>query len=699
MRTSIKINDQYIQKILLGSTPVQRIYQSGSIVYEAGGSTPCFEVVDTISEASGNYVDVYAWDTEKWYKKNNLSQYEDYGVMPTVNSLTGVTTYTGKLVILSTDSHEYKWNGSSWTDLGEISDVYTEYEYVQGNGTSYIVTDYIPVTDSRYEIDIEGRKASSSTSSAGECHFLGGYDTIGTDTNRLKVLYPGYDNLGDGGIRFDYADQRTQSRDSRIITRGVIKIDKTGGYFNDSKIVTFSNPAAITNAHCHCGIFVTRWYNSSTDTEQNQSGAIVYNGKIYDLKIYENDVLVRHFVPATKDGIVGFYETVNHVMWGSYVSTPFTVGGSSSEQGNIPEEYPTKVAPANNVHYNTLAELELMECPWNGMQATIGQDYELYLYWNNQWNKLGMPCFEVVSTISQASGDYVDVYVKGESKWYKRNNLNQFEEYGLMQNVTDLSSTTYYTGKLVILSTDTHEYRWTGTEWEDLGNAGSLTYYLFADPITSSTYSCSYNPKYYFDNNYKLQIFFYLTEGYSYSSDFNMLGPNGTSPIELSWYSNGFYFDSHYPKSTAGEFNTGDYDNRVMANGQLNNHKGKLLLLEITFNKTVLYDYETGAQLYSSGSIVTKDFKDCGTVLRIIAILKMNVNSPAHIGWLKVFDNNGVVVNDIRPALDANDKLIWHDSIVNADYLSNNSNSFPYHYVSIGELDPPVDYDEKGCTS
>ena len=112
MRTSIKINDQYIQKILLGSTPVQRIYQSGSIVYEAGGSTPCFEVVNTISQSSGEYVDVYALDNKKWYKKNNLNQYEEYGVMPFVDELSNVTYYTGKLVILSTDGHEYKWTGS-----------------------------------------------------------------------------------------------------------------------------------------------------------------------------------------------------------------------------------------------------------------------------------------------------------------------------------------------------------------------------------------------------------------------------------------------------------------------------------------------------------------------------------------------------------------------------------------------------------
>ena len=205
MKTSIKINDKYIQKILLGSTPVQRIYQSGSIVYEAGGSTPtpCFEVVNNISQASGDYVDVYVKSKSKWYKKNNLNEYEEYGVMPTVTDLSSTTYYTGKLVIIVPGNNEYKWNGSEWIYLGVKTIVGNQYEYIQGNGESYIVTDYIPVTDSRYEIDIEGRKASSSTTSAGECHFLGGYDNIGTDTNRMKILYPGSGELGAGGIIFD----------------------------------------------------------------------------------------------------------------------------------------------------------------------------------------------------------------------------------------------------------------------------------------------------------------------------------------------------------------------------------------------------------------------------------------------------------------------------------------------------------------
>ena len=386
---TIKINNKSISKLYLGNIAVKRAYSNGSIVYDTGVQPtpkPCFEVVSKISQASGDYVDVYVKDSEKWYKRNNLNKYEKYGVIEYITDFSSITYYTGKLVILLTNNNEYKWNGSEWINIGVKISVGEQYEYIQGNGESYIVTDYIPVTDSRYEIDIEGRKASSPTSTNGECHFLGGYDTIDTNTtNRMKILYPGTGELGSGGIRFDYADKTIQSRDSRIITRGVIKIDKTGGYFNDSKIVTFSNPAPITDSHCHCGIFATRNYISSTGIEQNQNGSIVYDGKIYDFKIYENDVLVRHFVPAVINNVAGMYDKETGTMFGSYVSTPFTVGGTSTQMDIIPEEYPTKVAPSNNVHYNTLKELELMECPWIGMKATVGQEYTTYVYTENGW--------------------------------------------------------------------------------------------------------------------------------------------------------------------------------------------------------------------------------------------------------------------------------------------------------------------------
>lgn len=355
--------------------------------YSPSGQTPCFEVVDALSGASGDYVDVYNTSDSKWYKKNNLNEYEEYGIMPTVDALSGVTYYVGKLVILSTDNHEYKWNGSSWTDLGAISYAYTEYEYVQGNGTSRIVTDYYANDSSWAEIDIEGRKAPRPGSRNGESHPFGSYHDISGQgvSHRFKWLYPGSGTAGQGGIRFDYKGITQQNNTSNlIINRGVVKLTSEGGYINDTKLISFTDQSStsLSGNMCPVGIFQNlQWDGTSVIP---QSGSIAYNGKMYSVKFYEGETLVRNFVPAEKDGVCGMYETITNTMYGSVNSTPFTVGGSSTEHGSVPvEDYQTKVAPPDNVVYSTLAELELMECPWVGMHATVGG--VPYIYTANGW--------------------------------------------------------------------------------------------------------------------------------------------------------------------------------------------------------------------------------------------------------------------------------------------------------------------------
>lgn len=320
------------------------------------------------------------------------------------------------------------------------------------------------------------------------------------------------------------------------------------------------------------------------------------------------------------------------------------------------------------------------------------------------------PCFEVVSTISQASGNYVDVYAWDTKKWYKKNNLSQYEEYGLMPTVTDLSSTTYYTGKLVLLSTDSHEYKWNGSEWVDLGNAGTFKNYIFIDPAESSSQNVKYTFKYYFANDFKMKILFYLTPNYSYSRDFGVVRPKQsnatghyTAPIEFSFYSNGFYFDSHYPISgdNGKEYDPGDYNNRVMQESVLNSYKGKMLIAEIRFNKVTLYDFESGAVIGTYGSNYTSS--TWGTELSannliIESLLQLdysNGKNPAHLGYIQVYDKNDNMVNDIRFVPDENQKIYLHDSIAAQDYTSPSNLSFNYHTESIGELNPPVYYDEK----
>ena len=73
--------------------------------------------------------------------------------------------------------------------------------------------------------------------------------------------------------------------------------------------------------------------------------------------------------------------------------------------------------------------------------------------------------FAVTDDITQyTSTEFVDVFDRATGKWYKLNNLNQFEPYGVYGNSPD---GTKYVGKLIVYNGN--EYEWTGSDWRYIG--------------------------------------------------------------------------------------------------------------------------------------------------------------------------------------------------------------------------------------
>ena len=85
------------------------------------------EIVETLSQASGYFDEIFVTSERRYYEKNNLGQYEPYGVMYDVSEseLHTITTYNGKLVKDSNAGKEYQWDGSTWK----------EYDFVYNNNT------------------------------------------------------------------------------------------------------------------------------------------------------------------------------------------------------------------------------------------------------------------------------------------------------------------------------------------------------------------------------------------------------------------------------------------------------------------------------------------------------------------------------------------------------------------------------------
>ena len=73
-------------------------------------------------------------------------------------------------------------------------------------------------------------------------------------------------------------------------------------------------------------------------------------------------------------------------------------------------------------------------------------------------------CYGVTNDISEYTGTFKDVFDKSSETWYKLNNLNQYEEYGVYGNGRNVTT---YEGKLTI--DGDYEYQYTNGAWVNVG--------------------------------------------------------------------------------------------------------------------------------------------------------------------------------------------------------------------------------------
>lgn len=103
-------------------------------------------------------------------------------------------------------------------------------------------------------------------------------------------------------------------------------------------------------------------------------------------------------------------------------------------------------------------------------------DVKIYLGTTKLYPHLQEPCFVVVDNISTYTArTYVDVYETSSDKWYKLNNLNAYEEYGIYGSGRTI---TYYEGKLTI--DGDYEYQYSGSSWVNVGEISGDTPYDYS---------------------------------------------------------------------------------------------------------------------------------------------------------------------------------------------------------------------------
>ena len=141
MSDTVKIGNLDISAFKVGSIDC-KIYLGDTLLYpQSTPPTPvssCYEVIpQPFSQYnSTTYDSVYSLSDAKWYMKNNLSQYEEYGIYDIVENISSATTYDGKLAVVGTT--EYKYSGGSWSVVGTYEDASVTYTIDNTRPSPYV---------------------------------------------------------------------------------------------------------------------------------------------------------------------------------------------------------------------------------------------------------------------------------------------------------------------------------------------------------------------------------------------------------------------------------------------------------------------------------------------------------------------------------------------------------------------------------
>ena len=301
------------------------------------------------------------------------------------------------------------------------------------------------------------------------------------------------------------------------------------------------------------------------------------------------------------------------------------------------------------------------------------------------------PCFAVVDDITQYTDtEFEDVFNKADGKWYKLNNLNQYEEYGVYGSGRTITT---YDGKLTI--DDGYEYQYSGGSWVNVGEvSGSTIQTVWFDPPSSGD-NARFDIGHYWGENYKMIWTVYL-QG-SYSSDVaSFWGYNNKSPIELSFYSNGYYYDMHNPTSTSSpSVRTSDYSYRILRTGAFSSYENSQVM-NLTFTYGSLKaELEDGTPIFTTGSTRTGFNWYDGLYEPYIFL---NSGHKCHVSRVQVYNANDVLVNDLKFVKNnttGSQEISMYDSVLNVTYNNTNSNTPTYHVVEeSGGTTYPIYYDE-----
>ena len=170
---------------------------------------------------------------------------------------------------------------------------YTQLKYIESSGTQYVDTGFMPNNNTRVIIDAQMLSNSTHAGLFGS--------RITSSSNSMWCW------LNDGNTwKADYSTSNTRATFSNISISDRLVVD----YNKNSVSVSGSNHTwaeATFQSTCNMILFGV----NTGGTPQYLSSA-----RIYSCQIYDNDVLIRDFIPCiNSDGVVGLYDLVNAIFY------------------------------------------------------------------------------------------------------------------------------------------------------------------------------------------------------------------------------------------------------------------------------------------------------------------------------------------------------------------------------------------------
>ena len=399
----IKYNSNTISDWNYGSDNIVKVYRNNAVCYykiTGGGDTPtaqtpCYAVVDDISQySSTEFVDVYDKATEKWYKLNNLNQYEEYGVY---GSGRNITYYDGKLTI--DGDYEYQYSGGSWVNVGEVSggtaslpDVPFTVNY---NAKNYDANTKTLLKTSGQLADVDAVITAGTptvndgylTIASGTRATISGYQTYFNRTNSAPNLTIISKQKTDGSNCHMFANR--DSNYNWMYRCYSTKLTLHGASEQGSVAVTTQPVIESVRIDSNRLAIYNNYTNNTSSTQSSFNYGSTNSGKF---------AMFQGYATTTGENFVGDFYWVymsQNTLTDEQVKQVIAYNEGGGGEPEYPVYYDEIQDPPNNLSFSSMTEAEDYECPWVGMQATI--DGVTYIFSGD--SQSGYEWVEIISPI------------------------------------------------------------------------------------------------------------------------------------------------------------------------------------------------------------------------------------------------------------------------------------------------------------